>query len=383
MNLRGRSVALLASVLIMVIAAAQQCLCSPVQQLHSRPDFRQLLQEIGHFSPAPCGAAPKTAANDDSEANIEFHLFSQAADTVVRALNEGSSGPPRKRATEALEKLEQMSAEINSSWPNDNRFHSQILDLPPALVVKMSIRADEAFFVFALREKGPQGTGRSWQRVGSNNESREFIGAPSQIDLYPLHRGPSQNARFLSKAIYSGCAGSIGVAYDAREWNPNDTGSLETIIKQEGAFGLDDKVPDFPQIGELRTEGPILTLPYCWFSSIDTWDNPSLCVLDTYDLSGDEVKFRSRTYNRPDLVPIAKAIEYAQKRDYHAVLGYCASKQVARKMVRDIPPDVFSAEGLEVSHTGNGEERVELGGAYRFDVQKRGERWVVVAFDAK
>jgi hypothetical protein len=36
------------------------------------------------------------------------------------------------------------------------------------------------------------------------------------------------------------------VAYSAHEWNPESIGKLVQIIKQAGAFGLDDKVPGFP-----------------------------------------------------------------------------------------------------------------------------------------
>ncbi len=202
----------------------------------------------------------------------------------------------------------------------------------------------------------------------------------SLLDLYPLHRGPSGNARFLAKFDNAGCAGSTGVAYDAREWNPEGPGTLAQIVKQAGSFGLGE-VPGFPQIGTLQTQGPLITLPYCRFSPIDTWDNPSLCAVDTYDLSGDDVRFRSRAYNRPDLVPIAKAMEYAEQRDYAAVLGYCASPQVARKLVRDVPPFVF-AEDLQLKHTGKGKEHVEFGfdHTYRFDVEKLADRWLVVAF---
>ena len=93
-------------------------------------------------------------------------------------------------------------------------------------------------------------------------------------------RGPSGKARFLAKFGHVGCAGSTGVAYDAREWNPGRFGGLARIIKQSGAFGLEDKVPGFPQIGELKTDGVRVTLLYCWFSPIDTWDNPILCPVD-------------------------------------------------------------------------------------------------------
>ena len=111
-------------------------------------------------------------------------------------------------------------------------------------------------------------------------------------------------------------------------------GDLEEIIKQRGALGLDDKVPDFEWVGKLQTDGPQISLPYCSWSPIDTWDNPSMCAVDIYDLTGDDVKFRTRAYNRPDLLPIAKAIEYAEQRDYPAVLGYCASAEIAHRLVR-------------------------------------------------
>lgn len=206
----------------------------------------------------------------------------------------------------------------------------------------------------------------------------------SRLDLYPLHRGPSENARFLARFGLSGCAGSTGVVYEAREWDPKGFGDLKQIIKQAGAFGLDDNVSGFPQIGELRTEGLAITLPYCWFSPIDTWDNPSLCAVDTYDLSGDDVRFRSHAYNRPDLLPIAKALAYAEQRDFPAVLGYCASSQVARKLVRNVPPFVF-AEELRVSRIGKGKEHVELGyePTYGFDVEQSVDGWRVVAFSTK
>jgi hypothetical protein len=143
-------------------------------------------------------------------------------------------------------------------------------------------------------------------------------------------------------------------------------------------------VPGFAQIGKLQTEGPAITLPYCWFSPIDTWDNPSLCAVDTYDTSGDQVKFRSRAYNRPDLLPIAKAIEYAEQRDYPAVLAYCASGDVALKLVRNIDPHFFAGD-LKVTRIGDGKERVEmeLESTTRFEVEKRDGRWLVVSFDAE
>ena len=60
---------------------------------------------------------------------------------------------------------------------------------------------------------------------------------------------------------------------------------------------------------------------------------------------------------------------------------HCASSQVAHELVSDLPPFVF-AEDLRVTRDGNEKERVELGydPTYRFDVEKRAGRWIVVAF---
>jgi hypothetical protein len=280
----------------------------------------------------------------------------------------------------ALRKIEGMSAEVNATWPEENRFHFDVLDLPPALVVKMIVRTHQRFFVFGVPEKDSGAPNRLWRRVGEDDESVESEVPQTQLALYSLHRSASGNARFLASFIHSGCAGSLGVVYDAREWNPQGTGDLRQIIEQEGSFGLDDKVSGFPVIGKVQTEGALITLPYCWFSAIDTWDNPSLCAVDTYDLFGENVKFHSRAYNRPDLLTVVKAIEYAGQRDYPAVLGYCDS-QVARRLVRDVPTKFFAGE-LRVTRTGKGRERVEIGydPTYRFDLEERAGRWLAVAF---
>jgi hypothetical protein len=368
---------------------AEQCYCSPAptDQLQ---DFRQLLQKIAANAPDPCD--PPSNTYEDA-ARIEDSVFVHAANIVTQELNAASTKPksPNNRATEALKKLERDSTEINAAWPEENRFHFQILDIPPALVLKMTIRTHDDYYVFGIPEDNSGKPNQLWQQVGSDYESDAQEWRGRSLKIYPLHRGPSGNARFLAMFSYVGCAGnSMGVAYDASEWNPK-YGYSQTIIKQAGALGLDASTghrptpkDPFAPIGELRTENSLITLPYCWFSAIDTWDNPSLCAVDTYDLSGDNVRFRSRAYNRPDLVPIAKAIEYAQQRDFPALLGYVASGDVARRMIRDVPPSL-SAEDLRVTRIATGKENVIFGypNAYRFDVEKRAGRWMVVAFNAE
>jgi hypothetical protein len=269
-------------------------------------------------TPDPCGTPDLTNAADSTESSI----FTDIESRVTQALNDPpQNGTASRMAADAvLKSLESQSAEINAGWPEENRLHYKLLDLPPILILKLTFRTHARFVVFAIPPGPPKKPNRLWQQVGSDDVSYEHESPRSWLDIYSLQRGPSGNARFLASLGYSGCAGSFGVVYDVREWNPTDgTGYVEQIIKQEGAFGLDqapqghrptEKDP-FPAVGILRTTGHLLTLPYCWFSAIDTWDNPSLCAVDTYDLSGDVVKFRSRAFNRPDLVPVAKAIEFA------------------------------------------------------------------------
>lgn len=380
-----RSIVGLVILLFLAFPGAGRSFYVSAQQSDEYSDFTHFLQKLAEYSPDPCGP-PYGREDDWHTANIELHLFDRAETIITKGLNaeSGKSESPKERAATALRKLEQLSAGINVAWPNENRFHFEVLDLPPALLVKMSIRAHETYSVFGIPENDDGTSKKLWAEVGSNSNYLEHETPNSRLDLYPLTRGPSGRVRFLARFTNGGCAGSIGVAYDAREWDPKSIGNLEQIIELNGAIGLDDKVPGFAQIGDFQTKGPKITLPYCWFSAIDTWDNPSLCAVDTYDISGDKVKFLSRAYNRPDLVPIAKVIEYSKQRDYPAVRGYCASSQVAQKLVRSILPYLYG-EDVRVTRKRKDREHVEFGfeTIYSFDVQKIGDRWKVVTFGIK
>ena len=376
-------------VVFLMVASSGSAQASVTQQAASRPQpqdvFRQSLRELVAYSPDPCGP-PYGNENNWHTSDIESRLFDAAQNIVADALNDSTAArAPKDRASAALKRLEDESARINAGWPEENHFHFELLDVAPALVVKMGVRSHERFFVFGIFEGATGKAHAMWSEIGSDEEGLTYPEvARSYLSLFPLYRGPSGNARFIAKFGHVGCAGSTGVAYDAREWNPKRIAGLVQIIKQSGAFGLED-VPGFPQIGDFKTEGLRVTLPYCWFSPIDTWDNPSMCAVDTYDLSGDKAKFISRVYNRPDLLPVAKAIEYAEQRDYGALLGYCGSVQVADSMMRDLPPFVYAGAAIHVTPRGNGRKRVELGDGpdYRLDVEKRNGRWLVVAFKAE
>jgi hypothetical protein len=343
-----------------------------------RPDVRQLLTELNGISPDPCGSTPVNERDMDPSL-IKMPLLNAVSEAVADALNSGSD-PPAERAKKALERIKDESSQINSSWPVENRFQFDILDLNQILVIKMSVGVYERYFVFGSAAGGPGKPNDAWRRVYLIEDDSEFDVPWARVTLYRLRRGPSAQPRFLASYTMGGCAGSVGVAYDARQWNPEHGGSADQIIDLKGALGLDDKVKGFPQIGKLQTGGATIDLPYCWWSAIDTWDNPSMCAVDSYDLSGDAARFVSRRVNRPDLLPIVRATEYAEKRDFPAVRSYCTNDPVARRLVEWAPGLLFEVE-VKTKILGVGRELVyDDSGNYRLIVEKRGTRWLVASF---
>jgi hypothetical protein len=245
---------LIAILFPLITFLGNQCPLASAQQSDSSADVRQLLQEMADFSPDPCGP-PFGKEKDWHSAGVELRVFDKAATFVIQELNAGVvvAGSPRDSATEALKNLERMSAEINSAWPQENRFHFEIVDLSPALGVKMTIRNHATVFVLGAPQE--DSGSRLWRDLGSGGD--EYDAPQSFMDLRPLHRGPSGNPRLLAKIIYSGCAGSLGVEYDAWQWSPKNP-YFDQIIELKGSFGLDDKVPGFKQIGEFKTEGLLI-----------------------------------------------------------------------------------------------------------------------------
>lgn len=339
----------------------------------------------------------------DDFSRLEYYLFQQADEAVLQSLNEtgsrdSASSPasgPKDRAIKALTSLERSSAEINKEWQEENRFHYEVLDIRPGLVVQMTYRNRATFTVFGIPQfSNDQKPNTAWRSIYAADDRRfEPRSGYDWVDLFPLRRGPSKRARFLAKFGDAGCGSGVGVSYYAYEWNPEDFGNIAEIIKLEGAASQEDPLDkaqlptkdpssSFPPIGKLQTTGTLITLPYCWFSQLDTWDNPSLCAVDSYDISRDHVHFIRRETNRPDLVPVAKAIEYGQAHDYPALVAYCASPEVARKILRDVPPHVYAGPGLKISRISREKEKVEIGDddVFDFEVERRSDRWLVVAF---
>lgn len=174
-----RSVAIV--VVFLVVASSGWAQASVTQQsagrLQPQDVFRQSLQNLVAYSPDPCG--PPYGENNWHTSAIESRLFDAAQNIVVDALNDSTAPPaPKDRAAAALKRLEDESARINAGWPEENRFHFELLDIAPALVAKMGVRSHERFFVFARKEHlaGRMGRGarsapmrKGWLILGFHN----------------------------------------------------------------------------------------------------------------------------------------------------------------------------------------------------------------------
>lgn len=360
-------------------------------QQSAMPGFEDLLRKLSPASPEACGGEVF------GDPNLENQLFVQADQAVIQTLNDahypGPAADPRSRVVKVLEGLEQLSAPINHLWPEESRFHAEVTDVSPGLVVTMTVRSRATFSFFAIPENDAEGKPtRRWDRIGYYDPllANPFGGSES-AEMFPLQRGPSGKARFLARVVELSCGSGRAISYTAYEWDPRESASLSEIIKVVDSVNEEEPIDEplvgraetdsFGPIGKLKTEGPRITLPYCWFSAIDTWDNPSLCAVDTYDISGDRPRFISTVYNRPDILPIARVLQYAGTHDYLALRAYCGSDEVAQQLLEDVPPSA-GAEQLSVLRTGESREIVKYGeeNSYSFEVEKTGDRWVVVSF---
>ncbi|HEX4320152.1 MAG TPA: hypothetical protein VHZ52_04570 [Acidobacteriaceae bacterium] len=334
------------------------------------------------------------AANEPAdEDKIESAILEAAEDRVLEELNARATKPEQAKAiiNQRLELFQKMGEDTEAIWPKENRWHFEVAEMLPAIVIKFEYRTEGHFRAFGIERSTEKGKPSQWQSLGGDHWD-DYSDTPwSKLNVFPLHRGPLGAVRFLVSMQGGGCAGSYGLRYAIEEWNPEEDVSLSEAVSQNGAEGLDaepeqpvtKKVP-FSTVGMLKTEGTRITLPYCEFTQLDTWDNPSLCMVDTYDVSGDAIQFVGRRYNRPDLAPIAKALQYAKAHDLPALRGYCVSDMVAQKILRELPGGYgFDAE-LETLQLGGGRERVRpaYSGVPGFVVEKHSSRWLIASFDA-
>lgn len=349
----------------------------PLQQ------FGVALTQLAPASPDDCGwEGPSPEKFSGHTAKLEDELFDEADDAIVQALN--VPGPnPKTAIAQVLDSMRALSEGLNKTWPADRRFHYELLEIDPAFVVTYHIRSRSTWSVFGIAAEASwpnKGENTKWSQVGEDDLRWQQPDSDQQMEVYGLTRGPSGLARFLARASQISCGDGItGLTYHAYEWNPASIGSLDLIIERKGAASRGD-FPQYRPIGKLEMTGPRVTLPYCEWSAVDLDVDALLCSVDTYDVSGDEVRFLGTRTNRPDLEAVAKAVKYADDRDYRALLSYSASPAVARKMVALMPPSITANVGggsyppLRGNH-----QAIDIGGLH-FALEERNGTWVVVEF---
>jgi hypothetical protein len=348
-------------------------------------EVRQAFMRSAAAKPDNCDG-PWSDSTDEEK--IEHTTLQTAEDRAIGALNARAVKPEQAKAiiTQTLQPLEKMGEIAEAAWPKENRWHFEVVEMLLAVVIKFSYRTQEHIRVLGIAQGTDKTKPPQWKHLGEEHWDDYGDTSWSKLSLLPLHRGPSGAVRFLVFMSGGGCAGSWGEKYGVEEWHPAQDEDMSEVLSQTGSVGLSDspvqnptkKVP-FPLASRLKTDGTRLTLPYCEFTQLDTWDNPSLCMADTYDISGDEIRFLDRRYNRPDLAPVAKALAYAKSHDLPALRAYCISDAVARQVLDNGYGFEYMLETIPL---GKGRERVRSYGDGRsgFVVEKRGRRWLIASF---
>jgi hypothetical protein len=368
-------------------ALATPAPASPQEPGVAKPSFVTLLERAASMPVDWCEAPPQ------ADGDIEKAILQSAEAEVLGRLNEDSPGPGASSESEALARAQSVLAElgrastrVNANWPEEARFRGEALAIAPLVLVTSRFRFQAALSVFAIAADARDGRPR-WRRLGDPSDAAPTERPSSSLEVFSIARGPSGRARFLVRKQFSGCAGSVGLSYRLLEWDPRYSGWFETVIAVDGAETWADSTDPknlsawFPAAGVLRTTGTKITLPYCWWSPLDTWDNPNLCSADAFDVSGDRVRLLGSVANRPDLLPIARVITHAQARDYRAVLAYCRSPAVARRVMRELPMPTFP-DNLTVVRLGPGKESVDVGfdEPVQFVVERLRGVWTITRF---
>ena len=137
------------------------------------PTADDLLQRMASEASDDCvpDVAPSVASRAELS-DLQRQLFDVVTAQVADRLNAPSPVPSANagpRATSALRDVEQWSAEHNKSWPDEDRFHFKVLDLPPAVLILMSYRSHASMVLFGsfnLNKGETSEPGKKWREVG-------------------------------------------------------------------------------------------------------------------------------------------------------------------------------------------------------------------------
>ena len=362
-----------------VFPQAQAPDSKPSQSIDQFKDqFKAVAVELASAPADTCSLAP-AHFQPQNATKLEDKLFDLTDTAVLNALHAKSSDLDRAAAVRrTLEAFAAASADANKSWPDEKRFHYKLLAIYPILVVQFGLRNRTTYSAFGIPELKPTGPRRpnhEWLKIATDPLRWGVRSGNEELEISSLYEGPSRRARFLAHYTFAGC-GDVprGIAYKGYEWDAAWTGKMRLILDREGAASG----ALFPAVGELHLSGKRITLPYCWWSAVDESVWASLCSVDEYDFSGDLVKFLGTKTNRPDLEAVARAIEYGERHDSAALLGYSVDARTADDIAENMPAYVYP-DVVTVTQINTIRETVTLGDGpvLHFTLIKRGDRWLV------
>jgi hypothetical protein len=334
--------------------------------------FKALVQRLAANPPSDCSGP----IHDSEEAvGFEDKIFEQISNTVLDSINRNPESPG-KVAKRTLSQFKEVSDGITKSREPEARLRYKVLEFKPLLVLKLAIWNQATFIVYAPASQQNNPTTK-WMVVqsGDGTGHSRF----ESLQLSPLWRGPSGNPRFLEVKHFSDCMAGMTLDYIANgyEWRPGELDAFRIIAKKSS---FSEEGPKW----KFDTSGKIITIPYCWSGHLLLNVDATICSVDTYDLSGDAVRY-VRTENDPeDLAVVAKVIKYAQAHELRALSVYCTSSQVARLVLQTMPPGsiVFDV-GFSRKRTGPDVELLDFqdGWEMKFTLKKLNGLWLVSDFE--
>lgn len=262
------------------------------------------------------------------------------------------------------------------------------MSITPALVVKFGVRGQDTFATYI---HGPAldalagASGKGWHAEAMGDPEWEGHSPHEQLHIYALHRGPSGNPRLLSVKHVSGCAGAGVTFYTAYEWYKISYPPPQPFLWKRNKI-LDRQSLDSdrqrPQWLKFEVKGDELKIPYCWTGGLLMSAWASVCSSDTYDLSGNFIRWTGTQTDRSDWAVIARVIKLAQRRDLRAVRAYCATEAVASKVTGLMPPGALYFVGINARSLGPGKEELDLSDDWilKFVLVKSAGKWLITAF---
>jgi hypothetical protein len=332
-------------------------------------EFSVLLQKLVTNPPADCSGP----MHDSAEAfGIEAQLFRLVSSIVLEAINKDPARPA-EAARAALARCKAVRDGETSSWESGKRLRYEVLSIQPLLVLRLAIWNQETFVVYASLNRGLNAV-TDWAIAQTLDEGGHAT--YEHVELFPLWRGPSGNPRFLEVKHFSTCIWGMTLDYvvNGYEWHPDESSITKILAKESASSRHGSK-------WKLDTSGKTVAIPYCWpgllwFTSIDS----PICSLDTYDLSGDVVRFLRVENDPEDLALVARIIEYAGNHDVEALSTMCISPQIARQLTEIMPPKpIFS--GYHQKSLGPDLEQLDLfdGWEMKITLKRQHGRWRVAA----